>query len=99
MVKPRLRGGLLLLSAERLDFLQPGFILFPLPAEACLLKIEIAQVLFVGEEDFGLDQVDADRFVLIGEHIGEFQPAQSVDTHFETGDALEAPFGIGQRLD
>jgi hypothetical protein len=55
--------------------------------------------LFVGEEDFGLDQLAAHSLVFVGEEGGEFQAAQSVNACLETGDALEPPFGTGEGLD
>ena len=45
------------------------------------------------------DQRGADGLVLIGEQANEFKAAEGVDAGFERGDAQQAPFGIGERLD
>ena len=77
-----------------------GDIGFALVAEAALLQSEVGEIAAIGHEDFALDEGFAiDGVGVVGELIGEFEAADGVDAGFERGDAEQAPFGIGDRLD
>jgi hypothetical protein len=42
----------------------------------------------------GLDEVLANKLVLVREQFGDFEAADRIDSHFERGHAKEAPLHI-----
>ena len=50
-------------------------------------------------EGFEIDAGGAAGRVEFFELLGKFVAATSVDRHFETGDALQTPLDVGERLD
>lgn len=74
-------------------------ILFAAAMQAGFLKLEIAQLLFIGEEGLKLDEARAERRVVVVESIRKLDTATSEDGEFEAGNAIETPGGVGQRLD
>jgi len=75
-------------------------VLFELAAEAVLLETEIAEITFVDAEDLRFDHSGASSGVRFGgEFAGEFVAADGIETRFESGDAEETPFGVGNGLD
>ncbi len=81
-----------------LELLERGGVLFALATQAVLLNAQIVELALVGEEDFRFDELFADGFFFVGEEFGEFQTADGVNSGFERRNALEAPFGVRQRL-
>ena len=81
---------------EAADF---GGVLFELIAETALLQGEIAEIFLIGAEDVSFEHGGAELGVgFMGAVGGEFVTAERVETGFESGDAEEAPFGIGDSL-
>ena len=76
-----------------------GSILFALAAEAPELKLQVPQLLFVGEEGVDFDEVRLQRGIFGAELIGKLGAAQSVDAHFECEYAIETPGVVGEQLD
>jgi hypothetical protein len=97
-------GGLV---QARLGCLEPGLleslegrqILFGLTAQAAFLNAEIDELALVGQKGLGFDQYLARAFIVFGEQIGEFHPAEGKDAHLERGNAGQAPMGIDEGLD
>ncbi len=76
-----------------------GGVLFELITETAFLQGEIAQILLIGAEDVGFEHGGAELGVwFMGAVGGEFVAAERVETGFESGDAEETPFGIGDSL-
>ena len=88
-----LSAALLLELAELFGFS------FAAAAEAVFLELEIAEAAFFGDIDFEFDEAAADGGRVIGELFGEAEFARGEEGHFEAGDAVETPGGIGERLD
>jgi len=86
---------LLVLLAELLEVAECGGIFFALAAETGFLNGKIIELALVSEEDFGFYQVLADFSVLVWELGGEFEAADGIDAQFESGNAEQAPFGVG----
>ncbi len=76
-----------------------GHFLIEAAVEAGFLELEIAQLLFVFEVDVQFDEAGAEGKIVFGVGFGELVAAAGVDGHFEAGDALQTPLGIGQGLD
>ena len=66
--------------------------------EARLLQLEVAELLFVAEMDFEVDEGDALGWREVRVHFGGFVAAAGVDRRFERGDAGETPLGVGKGL-
>jgi len=60
--------------------------------------LQIANLLFVGDEGVGVDQVRACGEVLFVEQLGEFDAAFGEQSRFERGDATQTPVGVGDGL-
>jgi hypothetical protein len=82
-----------------LKLAQFGGVFFALATQTAFLDLEVAKLLFVGEKGFEIDEAGANCGIFVGKLFGKFVAAASVDGHFESGDALQAPIGIGKRLD
>ncbi len=85
-------------SALGLELTELGGIFFATAMEARFLEVQIAELLFVGEEDLELDESGADGGVLVIELLSELGTALGVNGHFQSGDAAETPGGIGDGL-
>ena len=73
--------------------------LFELIAEAAFLQGEVAEVFLISAEDVGFEHGGAELGVRFLRNFGgEFGAAEGVETRFESRDAEEAPFGVGDRL-
>jgi hypothetical protein len=66
--------------------------------EARFLQLEIADLLFVGKESMGVDQVRAGGEFVLFKQIREFDVAPGEEGGLQSRDAGEAPVGIGNRL-
>src|SRR5579884_1090664 len=82
-----------------LDFFESSRVFFALAAQPVFLDAQIIELALVGEEDFGFDELFADGLFFVGEQVGQFQATEGVDAGFARRNALEAPFGVSQRLD
>ena len=70
-----------------------------LTAKAAFLESEIAEVFFVSTVNEGFEHGCADLLVgFVSAFASEFMTAESVIAGFESGNAEQAPFGIGYRL-
>jgi len=82
-----LRGGgessAFLPLAVFLKLLKRDGVFVPLAAQAVFLNAQIVELALAVEEDFCVDQVLADFGIFLGIEISEFDPADSIDTHFE----------------
>ena len=75
-------------------------VFFELFVQAALLKREIVEIFSVGAEDERFDHGGAGQRVgLEGAFTGEFDTAECVDASFESGNAEQAPFRVGDGLD
>jgi len=82
---------------ESLELFEIGFVLI---ADAALLESQVAQVAAISEENFAADDVFANGGVgLLGVQIGEFDLTDGVDACFQSWDAQNAPFTVGDHLD
>ncbi|HEY6988400.1 MAG TPA: hypothetical protein VH369_08450 [Bryobacteraceae bacterium] len=91
---------MLVLFTILLQTVERGGFLFTAAHQAGFLKLQIAQLFFVDQMGVQLDQAAANGgVVLILKHIGELDSALGIDSHFEGGDAAQAPGDIGERLD
>ena len=89
-----------LFLAFLLELVEFGHVLFQLIAEAALLEMQVAELFFVGERDFGGDEGGAASGVgFFGEGVGKFEATEGEDTGFERSDAEDAPLGVGDELD
>ena len=89
-----------LLSALLLQLVEFRHVLIQLIAEAAFLEMQVAELFFVGERDFGVDEGGAASGVgFFGEGLGEFEAAEGEDAGFERRDAEDAPLGVGNELD
>ncbi len=92
-------GFQFLLSAGVLELAQLGGVLCHTAGQPRFLKLQVAKLLFVGEEGFELDQAGTESLVVILELVGKLHVASCIDGHFEPGDPAETPGGIGNGLD
>ncbi len=89
---------MLLLFAFLLQAAEFGHFLFVAALETRFLELQVLELLFVFEESAELDQVGAGGPVQ-GAVLLIFGAALGIDRHFETGDALQTPLGVGEGLD
>ena len=82
-----------------LELLESGGIFLPLAAETVFLNPEIIQLALIDQQRLGTDEVGANGLVFVCKEVGEFEPAEGVDTHFERGNAQQTPLRVGERLD
>src|SRR5947209_3017071 len=75
-----------------------GGVFFTLAAETPVLKLQVAQLLFVCEERVDLDQAGSQSSRFLVELIGKLNAAQGVNAHFERGNAIETPGMVGELL-
>jgi hypothetical protein len=87
-------GGTVLLQAPEF-----GQFLFVAARETGFLELEVAELLFILQENVKLDHAGTQGWVVILEVVLELETAQGIDGHFKTRDALATPGGIGERLD
>ncbi len=86
-------------SAFGLEALQFRQILVAVAAQAGFLNREIAELALIGEENLGVGEDAANRFVFFVSELGfEFHAADGVDAGFQGRNAGEAPFDISHRL-
>ena len=88
-----------LLDTFFLELAQFGLIFLALAAEAAMLKMQIADLLFEDNEGMSFDQEFSHAGCFAGKHLGKLDVAESEDAVLESRDAIDAPVGIGQRLD
>ena len=62
------------------------------------MKLHVTELLFVGEQAVGFDEVGAQSGTLVVEVIGELATAQSVETHFEREHAIKTPGVVSEQL-
>jgi hypothetical protein len=67
--------------------------------ETRFLGVQIAELLFVGEEGLELDESGAGGDVLVIELARELSTALGVNGHLTSGNSAETPGGIGDGLD
>ena len=79
--------------------MQFGDFLFAAAGQAGFLQLQIADLLFVGNEGVGVDQIGARGEVLFVEELGEFDAAFGEYRGLETGNAGETPESVGDGLD
>ncbi len=91
--------GLFLLLALALESGEVGVDLDQLAMEARFLDAQVVELLVIGEVGVGLDEAGAEFFGLVIEPMGELDAREGIDAVLETGDAGEAPFGVGEGLD
>ena len=89
---------LLLLHTLGLETAQFGNFFFAAAGQAGFLELQIADLLFVGDEGVGVDQVRARGEVLFVEQLGKFDAAFGEESRFERGDAAQTLVGVGDGL-
>ncbi len=95
--RSQLRAVLLfLLFALLLQAAELGHFLFIAALETGFLELQALELLFVLEKGAELDQACAGGRMLAA-IVLVFSPALGVNCHFETGDALQTPLGVGER--
>jgi len=93
------QAGLGFLEPGLLESLEDGQVLFGLTPQPALLNAEIVDLALVGQKGLGLDQDLARAFLVFGEQLGEFHPAEGKDGQLEGGNAGDAPVGVSEGLD
>ena len=76
-----------------------GGVFFALAAETPVLKLQVAQLLFVHEERVDLDKAGSQSGRFLIELISKLNAAQGVDAHFECVNAIKTPGVVGEQLD
>jgi hypothetical protein len=75
-----------------------GRLLFAAAGEAGFLKLQIAKLLFVHEQDVDLDHGDAVGVVVFGVKSRDFKAATAHEGHFQAGEPVETPTQVGDGL-
>ena len=86
-------------AAFGLELVQFSKIGFAAAVQTGLLKLEIAEMLLAGEIGFELDDAGALIRGDVLESVGEVDVTAGEQGELKSGDALKAPFGIGDGLD
>jgi hypothetical protein len=70
-----------------------------LAAEASFLELQIAKLAFINNGGFGVDQRGGGIRIKFGELFGKLDAAACEYGHFQGGDTVQTPAGIGETLD
>ena len=80
-----------------LNFAQLCGFFFAAAGQAPFLELQIAELLLVSDEGLKLDHVRAERGFMLFESLSKLEVTLSENGHLQSGNAVEAPSGIGDR--
>src|SRR5437868_741807 len=88
-------GHFLALGSQGLQFFQFGKVLLVITAETKLLNAEIVDLFLMRDEGMSLNESFPYGRLFLRKHIFEVEPAERIDAHLQSWNAIHAPLGIG----